>query len=343
VMLFLLFTSLAFAQDLPPKVLYHIGQKPFLLEDAKLGNIPQDIWDDKVMGNNGRYQLAPFRRGLYGGAEFDNLELYGNLYFGKEQMPWVLKITLKDSCLTPEASTDTTTDPRYVDWTIAHLPEIMQTAQKCVQQNNADLDCKDVLTGFNLVANGNLWGRCERIQLNYLDDIHAKVVKDNAWGNSWFIRDRNCIEKLEASPQNILEILAEAKWDRQSRAGTYSSWGSGAYGGTLVSLLWGALTDQEKADPALLKQILGKAKNSDITGAFEKETPAGQDLWIREHVPILLQAYKDCDKNGRLDEFKSLGRKYEKNVQLEDASNTEKFLTISKYFIGEAQKRCAAP
>ena len=75
-------TGWAEESKIPPKVLYHYGQKKFLLEDEAAGNIPQKAWDDFIMGDAGRYQLRPFRRGLYGGETLEGVETYGDMYVG---------------------------------------------------------------------------------------------------------------------------------------------------------------------------------------------------------------------------------------------------------------------
>ena len=66
---------------LPSKVLYHVGQKDYLLDEGQNG-ISEEVWRTNIMGRSGRYGLVPWRRGLYGGADFYELELYGNDYLG---------------------------------------------------------------------------------------------------------------------------------------------------------------------------------------------------------------------------------------------------------------------
>lgn len=341
--LFLFLTSFAFGQELPPKVLYHVGQKPYLLANDKAGNIPPEVWDKSIMGTDTRYGLVPYRRGLYGGSNFDNLELYGNLYFGEPKTPWVMKITLKEECRTAKSSAAGLKDPRYVNWVLAHIDELMRTTEECLSRYAENDDCSTLLSVGDPVAYGKPEDRCAQIQSRYLADIGAKVVKDDSWAESWYIRDRSCIEKIEASPKIVLQTLAQANWDFESRVRTYSGVNTGVYGGTLLALLWGALGDDPSVSQKTLDEILAKAKSSDIVASFLRETPEGQDYWVRESIPRLIGAFKTCQKRGLHSRFQEAGTAFFAFTQGEGGGKSKAFLETAKATISEAEKRCAAP
>ena len=324
-------------QPLPPKVIYQVGQKSFLQQDSAAGTVPQDAWDQYIMGSDTRYGLVPWRRGLYGGANFDGLELYGNLYFGKPKTPWVMKITIKDECRTAEASTHIRTDPRYANWVIAHVNEILKSNSECLNRNATT--CSDLLIGFNAIAYGKAEESCDALQSRYLSDVNARAVKDGMWPDSWYLRDRSCIENIEASPSAVLSVLAHSKWDFKSRVQSYSG-SPGAYGGTAFALLFGALADEPNANSSDLKLISETAASSDIRVSFSVDTPEERKLWIRELVPVLVATYESCRNKSNLSSFQNIAKHFEMAVEEQKATEGTSFVKIAEAAVAELKKSC---
>jgi hypothetical protein len=322
-MLLFLFLFSVFAQaddKLPPKVLFHMGHKPFMEADGKLGNIPEDVWEHEIMGSDTRYGLVPFRRGLYGGEEFDNLELYANLFLGSDKIPWMMKITLNERCRNPKAVNLQMFDSRYAPWVIAHVNEILKSAQDCL--NPQATDCWDLLLGFNAIAYGKKENPCDALQSQFLADTKAKIVKDGDWEKSWYIRDRACVQKIESSPQTVLETLAEAKWDWHSRRSTHSGTSGGAYGMSAISMLVSALSDSPQVDPKLLQAIRTKTAQSDIHFSFE----ANSREWIKEFGPAVIDSYSRCESQSQQARFRELASDFESalhSITYENAPDLE--------------------
>jgi hypothetical protein len=300
---------------LPPKTLLHVGQKPHMLDNDREGTIPQETWDRHIMGESTNFALTPWRRGLYGGKDYDTLELYANLYMGsprgKKKVPWLMKITIKDECLKPAAVTDLATDDKYLRWLFDNAAKVSQYADICL--NLKTNDCRELIKGAQNTGGSGRENPCDDLMQDLLLGTKAKVVRDVEWHSSWYLRDRACIEKLEAGPGVLLETLAAAKWDQASREATLGRNGGG-HGLGSVALLFGALADLEDEAPAeLLDRLRAKMASSDIRMKGELERFEGP-LWIREVGPLLIDAYRRCAGAGKLAEFRAASRAFEESL-----------------------------
>jgi hypothetical protein len=312
--LFFLLSHASFAEDAQaPKTLIHVGNYS-TLQKNKDGNVPQADWDRFIMGSEGRYGLVPYRRGLYGGTDFDNLEIYSTQYLGTEKVPWAMRIVIKDECLVPERVSDLNTDEKYVNWLLVHGPEIFADESKCL--NLEASSCKDLIIG-NEIANGAEENKCDKWLNTFLQTHKIAIARDKSWPNSWYIRDRNCIEKIEVDANSMLKTLAEAKWDWHSRKSSYS--GSGGYGTASFAKLVRALAELENADDNLLEQIRKKTETSDIAG-FYTESNAENPQWIKKSGPILIDAYRRCQKK-ELKEFRKIAGELAESLHEKAASN----------------------
>jgi len=283
---------------LPPKVLFHMGNKKHLLEDDRLGNIPDDVWEKNIMGKESNFKLMPYRRGLYGGKNFDSLELYANSYLGspggKVKVPWPMKIILKDECLKPENVTDLATDDKYLTWLFQHAGFLAHNVSYCL--NLKSKDCRDLLV-LTEPINKREEDACDEVMQKLIVETKAKVVRDTTWDASWYLRDRACIESLEAKPSNVLEMLADAKWDRASRLDNRSA--INGHGMGTFFMLISALADSEVVDKALLQKIREKTLASDIRLGPDENS----ELWVKVSGPAAIDAYRRCTENGRFKRF----------------------------------------
>jgi hypothetical protein len=307
VLFFLLLSSLAVAAETPPKVLYHVGHRAFLEEDEKAGTIPDKAWNENIMGRGTRYGLVPWRRGLYGGDSVDSLELYANLLLGSPKgtpkEPWLLKITLKEECRQPDAVTDLATDERYLDWLLRNVGGFLQSVPFCLDLSAEA--CNQVITGTQRVASGREENTCDDILQSFMEEANPRVVEDEEWKGSWYLRDRACIEKLEASPESALEALRAAHWDWQSRKDAYSGT-SGGYGLGYLSILMGALSDAKHVDEATLSELARKLAESDIHQNFQKSSR----VWLKDAGPAIVLAYRRCRAAGETESFRQASRAF---------------------------------
>ncbi len=291
---------------LPPKVLFHMGQKKHMLENDRLGGISDEVWERNIMGRETKFSLVPYRRGLYGGANFDSLELYANSYLGSPagvaKVPWPMKITIKDDCMRAENVTDLATDPKYLSWLFSNAAFLAKNASFCL--NLKSTDCRDLII-LTQPINKREEDYCDEIMQKLIVETKAKVVRDTTWDSSWYLRDRFCIEKLEAKPENVLEMLANAKWDHKSRLDNRD--GMNGHGLGSFAILVGALKDSEQVNPALLSRLREKTAASDIRLGKESNSI----LWVKESGPALIDAYQRCDENGKKKHFREAAEAFE--------------------------------
>lgn len=300
---------------LPPSTLFHVGQKPHMLANGRAGTIDEETWNRHIMGDSTNFALSPWRRGLYGGKDYDTLELYANLYLGsprgQKKVPWLMKITVKEECLRPEAVTDLATDQKYLSWLFENAARVAQYASICL--NLKTKDCRDLIVGAQNTGGSGRETPCDDLLQDVILGTKARVVRDVEWHSSWYLRDRACIGKLEAGPAVLLETLAGAKWTQASRAGSLGANGGGQGLGSLA-LLFGALADFEgEAPAALLDTLRAKTAASDLrmTGEIEKFTgPA----WVKETGPAVIDAYRRCQEKGKMEKFRAAQKTFEESL-----------------------------
>jgi hypothetical protein len=322
----LILGALAFGEParLPPKELYRVGSKASALANDAEGKVSQEAWDKYVVGTGTRFGLVPFRRGFYGGEDFPSLELYGNTLIGKSKIPWITTFRIKDECRTPEHVNLLFKDERFQLWVIAHLNDLIKSAGNCL--NSRPEDCTDIYNyeEVNFVAHGKPASACDTLLDGYLNESKAKIVADREWKNSWYVRDRDCIESLSAKPADILKVLASSEWTEKSRQ-NFSP--SPSYGFASLWMLMSALADSPGADPALLRAITEKTKNSDIIFSYhDYYKPAGlEKRWVGQLGPLMTGAYERCREKGRLEDFREAEKNMSASLQAPGIDHSQKF------------------
>jgi hypothetical protein len=204
-----------------------------------------------------------------------------------------MRITIKDECRKPEVITDFACDPKFTAWHEAHRKEIAGTYPFCLKAQPTACENPYVLVQ---ATGGQEEDPCDAIMRRFLEDTKPRVARDSEWDASWYLRDRSCIEKLEASPASVLETLAEARWDWESRRSTYkdgTAEHSNGYGMSTVAMLVEALADSPRADNAALAEIRAKAAASDIRFGLEDGS-----RWVARTVPAVIDAYRRCERSG---------------------------------------------
>lgn len=300
---------------LPPATLFHVGQKPHMLANDRAGTIDEETWKRHIMGESTNFALSPWRRGLYGGKDYDTLELYANLYLGsprgQKKVPWMMKITVKPECLKADAVTDLATDQKYLTWLFENASKLAQYASICL--NLKTTDCRDLIVGAQATGGSGRENACDDLLQDVILGTKARVVRDVEWHSSWYLRDRACIEKLEAGPGVLLEALAGAKWTEASRAGSLGANGGGQGLGS-IALLFGALADLEgEAPAALLDTLRSTTAASDLRMKGELEKFTGP-AWVKEAGPALIDGYRRCQKTGKMEEFRAAQKAFEESL-----------------------------
>ncbi|MBS1983342.1 MAG: hypothetical protein JST16_04150, partial [Bdellovibrionales bacterium] len=191
----------------PVGLIYHYGERKVLMDDAALDTIPKPAWDKYVMGDSASWSQQPFRRGLYGCANGGQTEFYAD----SAARPWVMGIHIKPECLRSE--------------TVVHIPELYQRADfknwfASLGNKSGFASWNDLLkkcfvygdgrdfVGFNFDNDSGLYTVCGKITDRFLNDKQVSVVYDDRIEGCWYIRRRECIEKIDGSPDEVVDMLA---------------------------------------------------------------------------------------------------------------------------------------
>lgn len=316
--LILILAAFARSAELPPAVLYHVGEKSVLEANGKAGTIPEAAWNEFVMGEKTTWGLAPYRRGLYGSDNLDGLEFYANHLTGSTKKPWLMTIQVKEECRRPETSTSLYLDDRYGAWVISHINEMLPAALSCL---HPEYDTCNALLVGNIAHTLDENKPCDIWVKRFLEENKIRVVQDTPWLDSWYLRDRTCIQSIRATPQDLLMALAQAKWDQQTRTLTKSNLTNGS---GFIRLLVEGLHDLEKASDELA-MIQAKAEKSDIDSSRGKPEPE-QKLWVKEAVPDLIGGFRRCEAQGKLPAFRQAAATFDEAFTKSETAATANFL-----------------
>lgn len=228
-----------------PQYLLHAGERKILMEDIKQGGISQQVWDKYIMSGDGSFDGLPaFRRGLYGVVPDDlsTVSLYGDQQWQKGVENWLMVIHLKPECRQKKYRVenyfyvydDVSIDDPFSQWMRGQgrKTEIPEEALKlCLQKgyipyweigtyyglNNADAEVKKQSQ------------ICGGVVQSFLQERNIKIVIDPVNGDyadysSWAIRDRNCIEKISGTPEDLFQGLVLGKLNGGNITELFGDW-----------------------------------------------------------------------------------------------------------------------
>jgi hypothetical protein len=183
-------------QVIVPKLIYHFGKEKILREDIEARTVPKEAWDKFIMGDSVNFKAnPPFRKGFYGTAGIDTN------FFGKFDSDWLIEIQIKDKCLDPEevvSLRELAKSPRFTSW-FNSIPE-----SKRRLKGLAEFDGKCSAFAGAKDGSADPSGECSEILELYLQTSKAKVVHDPQLPKSFYIRDRDCIETIRGTDEELL-------------------------------------------------------------------------------------------------------------------------------------------
>lgn len=261
-------------KDVVPKAIYHFGKKTSMEENIKARSIPKAAWDKFIMGDKTTYPLQPNRRGLYGTAGIDTN------HYGSKNDSWMIEVHIKEECRKPQnvvSIENLPKSPRFLQWfeTQSNAKKLFATpqdfAKKCFHGNGE--------------PHGGFHGKfsdpnCERLIDFYLENSNVKVIQDHLISKSFYIRDRNCIENILGTPEEIVAIALKREF------------------------LWMTLCASKGAKDfaIIVEQALRESREvypqATIDSLIQNYKLAGIDA-------STLHAYLRCQKKNKLSEFKS--------------------------------------
>ncbi|HUP57304.1 MAG TPA: hypothetical protein VM598_07630 [Bdellovibrionota bacterium] len=291
VLLALLSASLAQAADpLPPAVLYHYGHQGHLLEDAALDTVPESAWYCCVMGLSTSFGLKPFRRGLYGVSHPAYASFFGDQYVSRaDKTPWLMAIHLDPACRAQGAVAgirSLPTNPAFRRWLAeargAEFATVEDYARTCVPPGSLQF------TAGSLPETD-----CERTVARFLDEGGIRVVVDDAWEKSWYVRDRSCITRIDGSAEEVLRMMTmPGFWNLRQPDGNERA-GNPKRGQSLLIILLEAL---KRADPEQVTDGTLGALSSLIAASSFPVTWGGErrEYQLERPAHDAVAAYRRC-------------------------------------------------
>jgi hypothetical protein len=306
-----------------PSVIYHFGSKDHLLQDIKSKTIPNDIWENAIMSNQSRFGLKPYRRGLYGATTPGKAIAYGDSEIHEEKLPWFMEIHIKDECRAENAvlkSFYSLPDDSRFQAALTSLP----SGASFTNAQDFKKRCLDPLSHqLDLYAIGEAASEliCEKVVHEFMDAKSIKLVGDDGWDDSWYIRDHSCISSITGEPNEILNMMATMPnfWRLDALGDPLSGNLDGMTNGSayLVMLL-DILQSMDFIEPGIITSLKGKVSQSDFLD-FQEEPFA---LWAREPGVQLIEAWERCYNKKAIAEFKA------------EAENEKKRLWKSMFQVG---------
>ena len=255
------------SSEMPPSILYHAGGLTHLMEDIQAKTITQSVWDKFIMGDQTNFDLPPSRRGLYGANEFSQTNQYAAAVIGRGDRPWVMRIHLKAECLNPDridqALFRLDDDSRFAQWARSENLAANPIFNDCTYQSDPERhpgmrtwEQKSYHEHDASPEEQLRSARCDEVIIRYFEANKISVVEDQVFPNSWYVRDRDCIDVIDGTADDLFVDLA---------AGKTSTYGAEENNGE-----WG--------DYAVIIQVLSE------TTVLKNRTGGPQDLksWIRK-------------------------------------------------------------
>ena len=120
------------------------------------------------------------------------------------------------------------------------------------------------------------------------------MVVDSEWDQSWYIRDRDCIGGIQASPDELLVIMAsEGFW----KTGDGRASGPSLRAGAASFLIWiDSLASANKVSEKTLDSFVQEFKNSEIS-VLQKRTKNigfGKRGITLSHLYIFSLSWPEC-------------------------------------------------
>lgn len=229
-----------------------------------------------------------FRRGFYAAREPAFADQYALRYLfdpDEATSPWMIRVTLKASCLAPSQVVKSVLridqDPTFAAWYAgATKPERFRNfgPDAFVRACQFPVDWLGVNVGSE--------NDCTRLLNDFYASKGIGLVEDHWWPPElgfWLVRRRDCVESVQAGPEQILAFAASPTlWktypDGQTRR---SAGGEGA-----AAVVLKALVEVDRLDANVLTRLEASVKESDLDQ-------------IGQALPPVLQAAKLCEQAGK--------------------------------------------
>jgi hypothetical protein len=209
----------AYAFRLPPEVLFHAGSRTPLSQDVQAHEISQSVWDQFIMGNQTTWKLPSHRRGLYGGADLAVVARFATGGFGLGKRNWAIAVRLRETCR-QDARVDSGVynlddHSRFAQWFERTGLKGSPLADHCTGKRTGEAHFSwHPGTDYSLDSSSRqrqYSELCSPVIERYMNEMNIGVVQDQEWEESWYVRDRSCIERIEGTPDDLFRIIFEGQ------------------------------------------------------------------------------------------------------------------------------------
>jgi hypothetical protein len=284
----------------PRSILFHYGKKETLMEDVAAKTIPEHAWNQFIMGNQTRFHLRRFRRGLYGTERVESADSFGSTAYN-----WLIEIQLKDSCLVPEriaTINGIARSPMFKHWyeSKSFNRDYRSWKTSCFLKNGEPNPNQFNFYGKEKLLNHPIEepeSDCEKVVADFYEQKSIAMVQDDAGDLvlSWALRDRECIETILGSSEYWAKQFAvrEELWTNEcpikrqrNHRNNIRVWFSALYDAGFKSV------DLEQFS----KMIATLQPPEDVVNwqTDEVDRFAAQDFAV-----VLSKVAKRCEKNGQ--------------------------------------------
>ncbi len=307
-----------------PDVLYHYGQYDVLMKNVEARTVPQEDWDRFIMGDRTRYQQKWYRRGLYGSSHPGYAAWFMDIR-KPGQEPWFMAIRMTESCRkTPSYNmAKLFADPRVINYFETRKPNEYKSIDDYRDQ------CFDSITESGVqywhmkvetMAGREAWTDCEKFVNRLFDGLHAQVIEDMSWDESWYIRDRDCIESIQGTPVEVIEMISsipgygsEVLPNGNKRTPTMNA------NSSQPLIILKALIEAAVLEPKQLARFDRALAEFDLINPsfWRPDVNTTKPHWVADQTRLLVKGYRRCLKSGRIEAWKTHARGvYERLVKL---------------------------
>ncbi len=194
-----------------PAKLYHYGAYEVLMKNIAAKTVPSQDWDRYIMGDKARYGQKGYRRGLYGSSHPSYASYFSDIAVGSGKQQWLMEVELTEVCQSqkPFSLDALYNDPRVIDFISRDLNRTYGSPEefrdKCYPYYP---EFKTRAPRLEFISGTAAENTCEKFVNTLFEELKPKVVLDDAWPGSWYIRDRACIQSIRGTPQDLLPILS---------------------------------------------------------------------------------------------------------------------------------------
>lgn len=298
-----------------PLHLFHFGKKTILDQDLVDRGIPEAVWWKSIFGEDDRWKLPRFRRGLYGTEKALRADRFAN-----RTDPAMIRVEVRPECRRPDRVATTLKlheDPRFQKWQSKN-PEWSES--KCLEPGGK-LAVR-LYAKFDQEAPTERTLRCEALIDRFFEETGIMVIHDEAVDASWYLRRPSCIATIEGTDSELLKMEGDPAFFGADQCGTSTDSLSSA-----------------RIFMRMVMRVSPPAASADFRRAIAAWTGARLEMppsstWIADFAA----AYERCSLRRRLDELRSSFEDFDR--VLAEIENYEYWVKLNEEPLNTFDKLC---